>query len=78
MKRNGMESLYWQTNESWYKVTPKGKFILTDQAPQKARKSFHAYKHGHPITLKRLKTIIESYFIEFILFNNFFQKRKKI
>lgn len=77
MKRNGSENLYWQNNKLWYKVTPKEKFKLISKAPKKAKKSFFIYKYGPFITPKKLKMIIESYFIEFILFNKLFQKNKK-
>lgn len=67
MKRNS-QSLYWQTNDSWYEITSKGKFALTKKAPKEARKSFRRYKYGLPLTVKRTKIIIESYFIEAMLF----------
>jgi len=34
-----MESTYWMSNKEWYKITENG-FVLTDKAPERAKKSF--------------------------------------
>lgn len=67
MKCNS-QSLYWQTNDSWYEITSKGKFILTKKTPKEAKRSFCRYRYSSSLTIKRTKIIIESYFIETILF----------
>ena len=38
-----MESIYWMRNKEWYRVTDSG-FVLTDKAPERARKSFELHK----------------------------------
>lgn len=40
------EPLYWQTDERWWKIVD-GKFVLTDEAPERARKSFELF-NGTP------------------------------
>lgn len=36
------EPLYWQTDKRWWKIVD-GKFVLTDEAPERARKSFELF-----------------------------------
>jgi len=39
-----MEPMYWKTNKSWYRINyEKDCFELTDEAPERARKSFEMY-----------------------------------
>ena len=38
-----MESLYWKTNKEWYFINDSGKFELTENAPERAKKSFELY-----------------------------------
>lgn len=51
-----MESVYWMRNEEWYKITEKG-FILTEKAPERARKSFELYKKINKIRNIEVKQI---------------------
>jgi hypothetical protein len=37
------ESLYWKSNEEWYRVNDDGEFELTELAPERAKKSFELY-----------------------------------
>jgi len=38
------ESMYWWSNESWYRINKeKDCFELTDEAPEEARESFELY-----------------------------------
>lgn len=43
------ESLYWRKNEGWYRINKeKDCFELTDEAPERAVKSFELYcKRNH-------------------------------
>ncbi|MEF2767732.1 MAG: hypothetical protein U0O05_08490 [Dorea phocaeensis] len=39
------EFMYWKTNDSWYRINyEKDCFELTEEAPERARKSFELYK----------------------------------
>jgi uncharacterized protein YbaR (Trm112 family) len=38
------ESLYWKSDESWYRINEdKESYELTDEAPERAVKSFELY-----------------------------------
>ncbi len=52
MMTANMEFMYWRTNKEWYTINrEKDCFELTEQAPERARKSFELYKE---IQKKRL------------------------
>lgn len=39
------EFMYWRTNEAWFTINEeKDCFELTEQAPERARRSFELYK----------------------------------
>lgn len=39
------EFMYWRENKNWYRINyEKDCFELTEQAPERARKSFELYK----------------------------------
>ncbi len=42
MTKNPM-LFYWQSNPAWYRVNEKGKFELTEEAPEKAKESFKLF-----------------------------------
>lgn len=37
------ESVYWKTNKEWYRINEAGDFELTEDAPERARKSFELF-----------------------------------
>ena len=42
------ESMYWMKDKTWFRINEKGRFELTDAAPERARKSFELYcKRNH-------------------------------
>ena len=48
------ESVYWKTNpEWWYFDREKDKFVLTDKATERARKSFELFTAPHPYRKQR-------------------------
>ena len=37
--------MYWMTDEKWFRINKElDRFELTDEAPEKAKKSFEVYK----------------------------------
>lgn len=40
------ESLYWKTNKNWWRVTEAGEYELTEEAPERAKKSFELWKNS--------------------------------
>ena len=53
MKRNS-ERLYWMTNENWYRInTQKGCFELTDEAPERAKRSFAMWNRPERLTVRK-------------------------
>ena len=44
------EGMYWHKNKAWYYIDrEKDCFVLTDAAPERARKSFELYKKANNI-----------------------------
>lgn len=42
-----MECMYWATNELWFRLNPETKMLeLTDEAPERARKSFEMWRNN--------------------------------
>ena len=48
------ESLYWKTNENWYRKNKDGQYELTEKAPQRAKDSFILYLEQKAIFSKIL------------------------
>ena len=49
------ESTYWASNPAWYRINKDtDEFELTDEAPERARKSFEMWK-AHQYTTKSAK-----------------------
>lgn len=45
MSARNKDSMLWKKNRDWYVVDKKNqRFILTDKAPEEARRSFEKYK----------------------------------
>ena len=45
MMTANQEPLFWRSNKEWYQINrEKDCFALTDNAPERARKSFERYK----------------------------------
>jgi len=38
------ESLYWQTNEKWWRKNKDGEYEITEEAPERAKKSFELWE----------------------------------
>lgn len=52
MKRNS-ERLYWMTNKNWYRInTQKDCFELTDEAPDRAKRSFAMWNRPERFTFR--------------------------
>ena len=46
--------MIWSRNEEWYTIDKeKQRFILTDKAPEEARRSFEEYKLMNPRRYKK-------------------------
>ena len=45
MSVKNMELMYWNTNKEWYKLE-NGKIVLTDKAPERAKKSLEMWRRG--------------------------------
>lgn len=48
-------SVYWKTNERWYRKTKDGKYELTEEAPQRAKESFALYNTPRHIRIGKNK-----------------------
>ena len=45
------EAMYWHTNKAWYYIDKeKDCYVLTDAAPERARKSFELYRKINNMT----------------------------
>jgi len=45
MSARNKDSMFWKKNRDWYVVDKKNqRFVLTEQAPEEAKRSFEKYK----------------------------------
>lgn len=40
------ESMYWKTNEKWWRWNENNEYELTEEAPERAIKSFELWKNS--------------------------------
>ena len=60
--RQNSERIYWMSNSEWYSIDKKSNcFVLTDVAPERAKRSFSMWSKPKKITLKRIIRICRSY-----------------
>ncbi|MDK8649728.1 hypothetical protein QP849_04830 [Alloscardovia omnicolens] len=44
------DAMYWMKNQSWWAEDENGEYILTDEATEKARKSFERFQYFSEVT----------------------------